>query len=138
VCEDEILLKGIAEHQRVLPWIGDDSSTRFELDPNQLYLSIGDKGFVSIQKMNWICFQVHIALMPDLWGQSVEVGAAVKEWIFTHTKCRKIVAIVPADNALALRLAKKCGMKEEGRITKSFSRGYVLIDQIVFGISRGS
>lgn len=126
----------IATHPKIWNWISDAFTFDFELDPGTLYLSIDGEGFVSVQQMNHICYQIHIALLPPLWGRGVEVGAAVKEWIFTLTPCKKIVAIVPADNRLALRLARQCGMKEEGRMVASFQRGLELIDQVFFGVER--
>jgi RimJ/RimL family protein N-acetyltransferase len=129
-------VKDIATHPKVWPWISDAFTFEFEVDPRMLYLSIDGKGFIAVEQLNHICYQVHIALLPDLWGLGMKIGAAVKEWIFSNTVCKKIIAMVPADNRPALRLAKKLGMREEGRITKSFQRGIVLIDQVIFGIER--
>jgi RimJ/RimL family protein N-acetyltransferase len=136
-CENYALIERIIKHPKVWPWVADDFTFEFEPNGNHLYLSIEDKGIVVLKQLNHICYQLHIALLPELWGRGKGIGAMAQEWIFEKTPCRKLVAFVPEDNKPVKRLAERCGMKEEGRITKSFCRGLVLRDQIIYGFERG-
>lgn len=134
-CTDEEILTRIAHHPRVKKFITDDMSFGFVYDPNGLYLAYEDKGFVSAHPLSAICYQVHIALMPELWGRGVEMGQSAASWIFTNTACQKLIAIIPAFNKLAIKIALGFG-RQEGIITKSFSKGLKLHDQIVLGLTK--
>lgn len=132
---DASLISSICNHKRVKKWIADDFS-EFKFNDGWLYLEIDKLGIIGVQPMNYICYQFHIALLPELWGRGAEICAEVGRWIFNNTPCQKLVAIVPAYNRLAVKIAQRY-MVKEGILRSSISRGYVLHDQLIFGINKG-
>jgi RimJ/RimL family protein N-acetyltransferase len=134
-CTDSDTLVAIGNHPKVLRHITDDFNSRFEPNDKHLYLVCEDKGFVSFEPLNHICYSAHIALMPELWGRSEEIGRAAVDFVFTKTICRKIVAMIPDSNRRALRVGK-CFGKQEGLIREAFSKGFKLRDLVVFGLTK--
>ncbi|MCK5616740.1 GNAT family N-acetyltransferase [Candidatus Pacearchaeota archaeon] len=131
----EVIMR-IANHKRVKKYICDDFNQELVIDSQSKYLVFDDKGFVSISPINHICYNMHVALMPELWGQAREIGTSAIKFIFTNTVCQKLVAFIPAYNRLTIKLVKDCGAKREGIIKESFSKGFKLHDQIIYGLSK--
>lgn len=134
---DYRIIKAIAAHPHVASGISDDFSRGFEIDPSWRFLLFGEEGWVAIEPINHICYQLHIALLPSMAGKGPESGYKAGLWIFANSPCQKLVAIFPEFNKGAERVVKACGMRLEGRITKSFSKGYALHDQLIYGITKG-
>lgn len=82
---------------------------------------------------NSICYEIHVS--RAFGPQAARAHREVFGWAFRHTPARRIVAAIPADNAVALRAARRAGMQEYGRNPRSFSRRGKLHDQILFGVS---
>jgi len=135
--KDAGVLAAIASHPRVRLGISDDFTREFIALPGWTYLLFDDAGFVAVQPLNYICYQLHIALLPTLWGKGKSIGYQAGLWIFKNTPCQKLVAIIPECNKGAIRIVERCGMNREGVLTKSFSRGFKLHDQIIYGITKG-
>jgi len=93
-------------------------------------------GIISIEPMNTITYQLHIALLPALWGRSTEVCSGFVDYIFTRATVLKLVAIVPTCNPLVLKMLRRMGINEEGVITKSFLRNWKRYDMIIFGLTK--
>jgi len=126
----------IFNHPKVYEWISDDTSVPpFIPDPAQLYLMNEEMTAVGrIDQMTGATCMVHIAALPD-----ENAGPFMKEgieWLFKNTPYLKIVGIIPEYNRAALALAKWCGFKEEGKLTKSFLKNWKLHDQVVLGLSK--
>lgn len=56
-------------------------------------------------------------------------------WLFAHTGYRKIQAFIAEDNRLAYRLAKRIGMKDEGRAEAAIERHGRLVDWHILGMT---
>jgi len=137
LAEDQEIIKKIIENPKVKKWVGDDFTMEYEHDGKRLHLLWNNQAIVSIEGMNGIMAQVHIAALPEVWGRGIEIALAAKEWLFKNTGLEKLVAFIPDNNKLAIKLARDAGMKQEGRITKAFSKGFRLRDLIIFGINKG-
>ena len=85
---------------------------------------------------NAVCFEVHIASTIHGIGESREASRAAFDWMFQNSPARRIVASIPDDNSLVLKLARDVGMEQYGVNRASFLRGGELRDQVLFGISK--
>jgi RimJ/RimL family protein N-acetyltransferase len=63
---------------------------------------------------------------------SIECGL----WMFNNTPCQKIITNIPSFNRPAKLLALKCGMKQEGLITKTFMKNNQIYDVHLMGITK--
>jgi RimJ/RimL family protein N-acetyltransferase len=117
--------------------ITDDLSPDYFICDDALYLSnIERTGLMKFEPLNGMTTQVHVMAFQKLLGKT---GAFVREgleWVFNHTTYMKIITFVPAYNLPALKLAQRSGLKEEGIVTKSFLKNWVLHDQYIYGITK--
>lgn len=137
---DKELIKACVTHPRVWPWIRDDGSPSMEayepvMEEPFHYLAPGDGGVFLYHPLNCITWEIHCCLTPKWWGKSVEASRESMKWMIENTGCRKIVAHIPENNTLTIRLAEKVGMTPEGISRKSFLKDGVLLDQHSFGIT---
>ena len=127
----------INNHPLIRKWVRDDFGS-VEINKGWLYLGVEDKGYVAIEPLNHICYSLHIALLPELWGRGKEVGMAAGWWCFNNTICQKLQVIVPEYNRLAIKISRDCGLELEGVMKKSFAKGFKLHDQVIYGITKRS
>jgi hypothetical protein len=135
--DDVGVLEAIATHPSVKKAISDDFSTGFKVNPEWEYLLFGEEGFIAVQPLNYICYQLHIAMLPSMAGKGAASGYEAGWWLFHNSPCQKLVAIFPEFNKGAKRVVEACGMVQEGILTKSFSKGYNLYNQYIYGITKG-
>ena len=128
----------IFNHPKVYEWISDDTSVPpFVPDPAHFYLMNEEKtGVVRLEHLNGITCMVHIGTLPELWGRATTFVKEGILWLFENTKYSKIVSLAPENNRVAILFGRRCGFKEEGRITKSFLKNWTLYDQVVLGLSK--
>jgi RimJ/RimL family protein N-acetyltransferase len=147
---DTDLARRIMTHPRIYPWVTEDGSPapeNFKLDglsnhPGIYFLTpLSEDGKVAgvfmVHRNTVSIFECHTCILPEFWGQSLEAAKLMFRWVFDNTPCQKLVTLVPVNNRLALRLAKRAGMEEEGCIRESYMKNGVLIDQIILGVGRG-
>lgn len=106
-------------------------------------LGIWEKNkFVSVfifQPWNLITFQVHVAVLPEYRGnRAFEYSIQVIGWIFSHTPCKKIVALIPENNIRAYALAKICSFDQEGLIKESFQVNGIRKNETLMGLTEGA
>jgi len=134
---DERIWQRIFSHPSVRRWAGDDFGVG-EMRSDFLYLTDETEGScITVHPLGYVCYSVHLSLLPRLWGKGIEIADEAELWIFNNTPCQKIQSIIPVYNRLALKIARDAGMKEEGVLCKSISRWFRLHDQILFGIEKG-
>jgi hypothetical protein len=128
----------IFNHPLVYDMISDDSSVPpYRPDPNHFFVMNEDKtGAIRIDPVNGITCEVHIACMPEMWGRATGFIKGAIAWGFENTPYSKIITYIPEYNRAAIALTKRCGFKEEGRLTKSFLKRWEFHDQILFGLSK--
>ena len=123
-----------------MPWLTDDNSDNYEVIIHpQIYYLVNEEnsGVLRIDKMNSVTCSGHLATLPSLWGNGHAFVQEVLDWIFINTFYQKIVGIIPAYNERVIKLVKDLNFKQEGVLTKSFLKNWVLADQLIFGLSKG-
>jgi RimJ/RimL family protein N-acetyltransferase len=134
---DKAEITAMVNSPEIYRWLTDDLSPEVFVCDEALYLTNADRsGIVKIEQMNGVTAQVHIAVFRRLLGRTGEFVKDVLEWGFNNTTFMKVITFVPAYNRLALKLAQRSGFKEEGIVTKSFLKEWVLHDQYVYGITK--
>lgn len=137
LCDDPDIVLRILINEKVRKFIGDDFTDTIKINPDWLYLvTDDDRGVVAVQPMNYVCYQLHIAIIPKIWGKAREIGRSAGLWLFKNTPCEKLQVIVPIFNKLAIKIAVNNGMQKEGVLKNSFSKGFKMHDQIIFGITK--
>lgn len=141
---DYALVREIATHPRVFPFISDDY-TPADWKPIEseavwyVLVRYGEEllGMWTFTPQNAICWEVHTCLLPNSWGEKAKVAAReMAEWIWANTGCLRLITNVPEYNRLALKFAKEAGMEEFGRNPKSYMKTGILHDQILLGMSK--
>lgn len=139
---DMELVKAIMAHPAIWPHIHEDGVS--EPDPldhegfHWLLVSDGSPAGVFLaHPQRALCWEVHTALLPRIWGAGSAMAARMLlAYLFHEVGCAKVVTNVPATNRAALRFAKASGMRVEGTNRASFLKGGELLDQIMLGITR--
>ena len=146
--EDANAVNTIYRHPDVAGFISDDGLSPDKVDfglilpsPVVFFLIASqdgeDIGVFFFYPMNMVTYELHTAFLPGHRGrQVIEASLLAREYMWTHTPCRKVVTSIPADNRRAYVMARLCGMKQEGINEKSFLKGGVLQDQYTMGICK--
>ena len=128
----------IINHPAVYKWVTDDCSPE-EYAPNErnLYIINDDAtAVIRVDHFNGVTCQVHTSTTPDITTPAKNFVMEAIEWGWKNTRYAKIISLVPSFNRLADRLARSCGFKKEGVITKSFLKDFRLYDQTIYGLSK--
>lgn len=144
--EDYDLVRRIVTHPQLWPHVSDDASGRAEdyqppRDRDSWYVLVRDAGELLgmfVFRMRPEYAEVHTCLLPDAWGaRALQAAREVIGWLFTTAvDCPRILTAVPTPNRLALRLARKAGLRERGRFYGVYQKNGVAFDEIVLGIER--
>jgi RimJ/RimL family protein N-acetyltransferase len=133
----------VTKHKKIWPWVSDDNTDFESYYPSDIaaYLLIEEDGervgYFAIRCVNSVCYEGHIAILPEAWGRSIHYMQEGIAWIFSNTECKKLIVMIPEKNKAVLSLAIKSGLEQEGVIRKSFLQSGVLHDQLLLGISKG-
>ena len=138
------LVRRIFASPEIYKHLGDDFSPSQEAyepvtNPSLIYLLASNGhpcGIFLFAPENGICFNTHIAFLPSGWGAAREAAKQAAVWMFSNTRCQRIVASVPAYNRLALKTAKATGVTQFGVNEASFLKNGKLHDQILLGLSK--
>lgn len=137
--EDIELLSKIFNHPKCREWISDDL-TQYPIVPmidGFIHLTNESKtGIISIQQMNGITCQVHLAAVPEMVGHGKKMVKDALDWGFKNTQFTKVVGFVPDYNRLIKKIMVELGFKEEGRLKGSWLKNWKKYDQIIYGISK--
>ena len=139
-CINKAVIENIILHPKVMTWLTDDNSKHYDvvMHPQIYYLvNEANTGVIRVDPMNSVTCSVHIATLPELWGSGHEFVKEALTWGFEHTLYQKVVGIIPAYNDQAIKLVKDFNFKQEGVLTKSFLKNWVLADQLIFGLNKG-
>jgi RimJ/RimL family protein N-acetyltransferase len=91
-------------------------------------------GSVLCHPLNAIMYQIHIGILPEFWGfRSPQILEKSIEWMHENTGCKKIIAMIPAGNKLAIALAKRCDFEQEGLIKNSVLISGKFQDLVILG-----
>ena len=139
ICEDEKPIFEIMNHPKIFDMSSDDLSQKpFIPDMSHAIYLINEEetGMASVVPISGVLCQVHVAVLPELWGGAVDFFKEAFKFGFEHTCFQKVMALVPEYNRLTIRIAGKVGMVQEGKLTKSFLKNWELHDQIIFGLNK--
>lgn len=83
-------------------------------------------------------YQVHLSeVIRKERGHTLEfLKEALRVGFHTMEKLEKVIAIIPINNTLTIRLTEKCKFKKEGTLKKSYMQDDKLIDQVIYSFSR--
>ena len=123
-------------HQKVANWLLQE----------EYYLAIWNiktaklMAWVNIHQFDWTIPSGYFHYFSDKqFEERLELNIALNKIIdfcFEELKLSKINQLVPADETIALRLARNCRFRREGDIRLAFKRGETeLIDAIHFGLT---
>lgn len=140
------LIRTIATHPKIWPWISDDGAGTPEdyrpIDhPAVWYVTVVSRGELmgawAFIPENSICWGMHTLLLPKAWGTFAHRALRdLIKWVWDNTPCQRIVGTAPVFNRLVIAFAKGAGMEEYGMNPKSYLKRGKLYDQILLGISR--
>lgn len=136
--DDIEAVKRIINHPKVRYAMIDDLTPK-EYDPPADGFYIMDEnecGVVRVDPINGITCIVHIACLPEMWGQSVEFTMAAIDFGFNHTLYTKITAAIPVFNRLAIALCYQCGFEKEGVLKESFRKNWKEHDMVLLGLTK--
>lgn len=129
----------------IFPYITDDTfngERRYNIgeiyikQPGTVVLSpIPECAFV-YQIHNGITYKVHANVLKDKRSLALDAATKSLEWMFSNTKCLKVLAFVSPIFENVCRFTEKCGFIKEGIVTKSLLRDGVLYDQNVYGLTK--
>ncbi len=139
-CINKAVIENIILHPKVINWLTDDNTKNYDvvIHPQIHYLvNEANTGVVRVDPMNSVTCSLHIATLPELWGNGKSFGLDVRDWVFSKTLYQKAVAIIPAYNDRVIRLVNRLNFKQEGVLTKSFLKNWVLTDQLIFSLNKG-
>jgi len=147
--KDRAFADKVIKHQAIYPFCSDDGTPPSHEISMAAYLAqpeiaclkpvINGKsvGMFVFVPFNAITYEVHAGTLPRFRGQrTLEGGQEAVAWMFAHTPCRKVVALIPVVNQPALNLARKLGFVREGRLSQSFLLNGKQVDQMIMGINK--
>jgi len=139
-CTDKAVIENIILHPKVINWLTDDNSKNYDIviHPQILYLvNDAGTGVARVDPMNSVTCSVHFATLPELWGHGHDFAMEALTWGFANTLYQKVVGIIPAYNSKIINLVQRANFKQEGVLTKSFLKNWVLADQLIFCLNKG-
>lgn len=96
-------------------------------------------GFFLLVTHSSCLLEVHTAILPEFRGRTAERAAALcAAYVFEHTRCVKLMTMVPATNRAAALFARRAGFVLEGCLSASFLKGGRLHDQHVLGLTKSA
>ena len=106
-------------------------------DSRVLYVAASDQqgaiGLYTLVCHNAVMWEMHCT---QAFGSRAEQAArGLIQRMFETTQCRRIIALIPAYNRLAVRHAERCGLKRFAVNERSVMKHGELHDQIFLGIS---
>lgn len=88
---------------------------------------------------NAVTYDLHVASIKGGGRRHIKKDAqAAVRWMLDNTGAMKFTTQVPRNNPAARMMANACGMKKEGRITRSWLKDGLLWDIDIFGITSES
>lgn len=94
-------------------------------------------GLFMVVPHSTILWEVHTCLLPCCWGpKAAGIAREAARWLFEQTPCQRLITNVPDDNRVALRFAKRAGMKQFGLNPRAWIKGGKLLDVHMLGFNR--
>jgi RimJ/RimL family protein N-acetyltransferase len=140
------LVASVWTDPRLYGWLADD----YYPDAENFWPAMGDTtfhvlaydgdellGLFSVNPVNRILWEVHVALLPQAWG--VRAKRAALEffaWVWANLPAEKLFCLIADDNRAARKYALRCGLRQCGRLMNALRRGGELKDLVLFDLER--
>lgn len=123
----------VMENPRVHAAMAEDGQPRqYHVKPWTVAFQYLNKGVLLLRQVSWGgMFEVHIAMIKGDPGLAAWVGECLAAMRAAGAK--KFRAEVAGWNKPCLRLARKCGFSEEGRLKAALVRGGRMHDLVILG-----
>jgi hypothetical protein len=136
---DRDLIRQIILHPKVFHFrsLADGITPENFALPAGLYLLARDEtgplGVFYLHAQNPRLWQVHVAFLPKAWGhKTVRAGQAGLAWLQAETGCRKLLALIPGFNDVALDYVERIGGIRCGTIPEATEQAGVLYDEYAY------
>lgn len=143
---DAGLIKSIVTDPRIYSRMADDFAPPAEeyvppLPEQAIYVGLQVDGVVKglwvLVPHSRILWEVHTALLPEVWGTTArEAAPMLLEWVWANTECQRLYTLVPAYARATRKFAQHAGMLECGKHEKAFLKDGELADLVILGINR--
>ncbi|GAA4321761.1 hypothetical protein GCM10023144_01220 [Pigmentiphaga soli] len=112
----------IMRDPRVWRWVAEDGVSPGDVryQPTATYFQFQDKGFVMFRRVTQRMREIHVATRRGDATLVSFIHECLDE--MRHRGAAKFIAPIGDWNVAALRLARRCGFVEEGRITGAYVR----------------
>lgn len=100
------------------------------------WIKVDGYGIFMLERIDDDTCRAHVALNKDAIGSAVKVSQAAMQWFFDNTSYKTLEALIPSNNRLAVRLARKSGMQFIKTLAKSYKKDGVLNDQHLFKLNK--
>lgn len=95
------------------------------------------KGLWALVPQSRILWEVHTALLPEIWGTTAKLAAPMLlDWVWSNTACQRLFTVVPQYARATRKFAMHAGMEECGTHEKAYMKDGELQDLIIMGINR--
>jgi RimJ/RimL family protein N-acetyltransferase len=118
---DTALIKATITHPRLYKWLCRAVPAElFEPPTDSLYVTVHDGAeylglFVLQPYYDAYTWEIHTALLPNAWGRSLPIYREGIAWTWANTGRDRIIGRIRETNPLAIRLAKRAGLRQIGR-----------------------
>ena len=90
------------------------------------------EAFIYSAAHNFTTYNAHYAIREDKRDNLLKRMAESAKWVFTHTPCQSIMALVREENRQGRALLPRVGMRRVGQLTKSVTFNGELVDEIIY------
>ncbi len=95
------------------------------------------KGVWALVPQSRTLWEVHTALLPDIWGTVAKQAAPLLlDWVWSNTTCQRLFTMVPQYARATRKFAMHAGMQECGLHEKAYMKDGELQDLIIMGCNR--
>lgn len=141
---DPQLIRAFVTHPKIARWMFEDGADVAAYEPvlsERVWYVVAMDGRAPIglfvfEPRTSVKYAVHVAIAPEQWPRGVEAFREVIQWAWEQIGMERIAGEIPADNAHALRLAKRAGFEIVGKEHGAYRRGGKLVDVRIVGLSR--
>lgn len=144
--KDLDLANSILRHPDVYPFIRDDYSPTVEdftaeplLNMESVYFLLPAEGclFMLTPFITSTVYEGHTAVIPESRGKTaIQAGRDAIAWMFSNTRCEKIVGFFHEDNRRAIMWSIKVGMKRTHLLTGAMRLNGVTGDLVMVEVDK--
>ncbi len=102
------------------------------------YVKLQPIGLFIVHQTSFGLWQCHVQVLPEhRTMHAVEFGEKVVKWVWDNTEINKLIALIPEIYPNVKKFSELQGFREEGYITKSYSKNGKYHDCWLVAINRG-